>query len=111
MKQSSLRTLRRKYQATGNERVGFIHKTRGVLELTNIAREADKGFEIDPLDLIKHEDHITHIWHTHPGAEAEPSDQDLEGFKAYPDLFHIIVGSDGTKQYRVTDAGLIVEHA
>lgn len=87
------------YSDEGHERVGIILRDGSILELQNVAPDPEESFSVSTEDLIKFEGFSVATWHTHPNAEAQLSGRDYEGFRAWPDLLHFIVGKDGIRCY------------
>jgi proteasome lid subunit RPN8/RPN11 len=95
------------------ERCGLILTDGKPLELTNIAEEPDKGFEMDPEQVLGHIDDAIGTWHTHPFTTPILSGEDYLFFLSWPDLDHNIIGYDlkGMVQvlsYKVED-GVVVQ--
>lgn len=92
------------YTSEGIERCGFIDFDNKAIEVSNVSPEPEQGYMMRGEDVITFTE--THrcwaTWHTHPGRDytANLSVDDYECFKAWPNLIHFIVGSDGVRCYR-----------
>ena len=93
-----------------NERVGLILKSGEVVELENVSSQPDKMFSTKPEDLIRYEDEMLATWHTHPEGESLLSGEDYIGFQMYPDLLHLIFGTEGVSGY-VVKRGAVIQDA
>lgn len=89
-----------------NERVGFILHDDTIVEVENVCQEPKGGFEVSGADILKHLSIAKATWHTHPGGTANLSVGDYESFLAFPDWDHFIVGTDGTRCFRVMEGTL-----
>lgn len=97
-------TLKRKLKPTDSEeRCGVVLRSGKVLQCENTHPEPAKGFRINAVELLKHEDDLVGTWHTHPGQTAVLSEEDYFGFRQWPDLTHYIVGTNGVRAYRIVD--------
>lgn len=85
------------------EQCGFVLKGNKMVEVKNVHPEPEKGFEIDPEAILRHEDQIKATWHTHPNGTKALSERDYACFLAWPHLEHYIVGLDGVQRYVVED--------
>ena len=92
------------------ERVGLILKSGTILELKNISPDPANSFSVDPTDLIQYEEQAVASWHTHPRTPCDLSGADLEGFLNWPQLLHIIIGTDGVAGY-VIERGAVLNDA
>lgn len=95
-----------------NERCGLI-VDGDIVEITNIHENPEKGFRMDPAEMLESIEHATATWHTHPISDPVLSEADYDGFRQWPDLVHHIVGvRDGkpaVESYIVID-GLVIKH-
>lgn len=95
------------------ERCGLILRSGEVVELPNVAECPEVSFEMDPEALLPHvaADAVEATWHTHPDSDPILSGADYEGFLAWPDLVHHVIGRRDGKivvaSYRVED-GLVI---
>lgn len=83
------------------ERVGLILNDGRVIELKNVAADPAKTFSVSPADMMQYEDEAIASWHTHPVTEADLSTEDYQAFLNWPDLLHLILGTDGLRGYVV----------
>lgn len=95
------------------ELCGVILADGTVMQLPNVHEEPEKGFHIDPECFLKEvEAGASATWHTHPGRDPNLSEEDMSGFRSWPDLTHHIVGiRDGAKaiaSFKVLDGGVVV---
>jgi proteasome lid subunit RPN8/RPN11 len=93
---------------TGAERCGLILTRGTIIEAPNIAADPEHSYEISPEIVLKYLPRLKGTWHTHPGQDANLSEEDDTGFKNWPKLTHYIIGSDGVRAYTVNEAGLVV---
>lgn len=57
---------------------GIITNSFEYRSARNISAKPKTSFIVDPIDILKHEDHIWGFFHSHPGSEDPiPSKQDL----------------------------------
>ena len=91
------------------ERVGFVLKNDEVIELTNICPELNEGAEVAPEDYIKYENDLVAMWHTHPGEKNELSIADYHTFRAFSNIDHYVVGTNGVIRYYVQDGMVLRE--
>jgi proteasome lid subunit RPN8/RPN11 len=94
------------YSDTGPERVGFISQDDFLVEVPNISAHPENSFDVSGEDLIEFGEHAQASWHTHPGASANLSNDDVQAFKNHPTLVHHIVGNDGVRSFVVKN-GLV----
>lgn len=94
--------LKRFYEENGNERCGFVLQHYGIHEVPNICENPDKGFLINTLDIRKYIESGAAIatWHTHPNKDSNLSGEDYRCFRAYPNVFHYIIGNDGVRCFK-----------
>lgn len=76
------------------ERCGLILKNGDVIEVPNIATDPVNSYEMDPVEVLKYLDQVEATWHTHPTSNAVLSHEDRDGFVAWPDWGHVIIGRD-----------------
>ena len=88
----------------GPERGGVILRDGTIVEFTN---HSEDGFVCDVAELIPVEDRLAATWHTHPDATAQLSGMDWASFVAWPNLLHMIIGTDGIRQYRTIGLGVV----
>jgi proteasome lid subunit RPN8/RPN11 len=75
------------------ERCGLVGARGGFHEVGNIHVDPVAGFHMEPSALIDAvEKGAVATWHTHPGKDPNLSDEDMAGFKQWPQLRHYIVG-------------------
>ena len=103
------KSLQKKLGEAGTpERGGVIVAGPKLIELDNIA-EGDDAYTCDSMALVdlmaEHE--LVGTWHTHPGATANLSMGDADTFAGWPDLAHVIVGTDGPRWYAVKNGAVI----
>jgi proteasome lid subunit RPN8/RPN11 len=75
------------------ERCGLIGPRGGFIEVDNLHETPELGFHMDPsafLSAVKSGAVAT--WHTHPGKDPNLSEEDMRGFKQWPQLKHYVVG-------------------
>lgn len=89
------------------ERVGVVLKSLNPVELENVCRDPEEGFEVDASELLAFFDDVVATWHTHPGASCNLSVGDHQCFLNYPELRHYIVGTDGVAEYYVEDGKVL----
>lgn len=96
-----------------NERCGLVLKDGTIVEIENIAEEKTDGYEMNPVAVLPflEADLIAETWHTHPKGDPNLSGEDHDGFLAYPDLVHSIIGwrhgAVTVTRWRVQD-GLVI---
>jgi proteasome lid subunit RPN8/RPN11 len=95
------------------ERCGVIAADGSIMEVPNIHEEPVKGFHMEPTCfLVAVEAGAVATWHTHPGRDPNLSEEDMAGFRAWPQLEHHIIGiRDGeptVHSFRVIDDGVVV---
>lgn len=90
------------------ERGGLLVGEAELIELPNIHPEPANGYMPDTALVLPWIERATGTWHTHPGRTATPSAQDVQSFAGWPDWVHVIVGTDGVRQFR-TKNGMAVE--
>jgi proteasome lid subunit RPN8/RPN11 len=95
------------YLTPGPERGGLILTTGEVIELANCSPDPEQGFMPDPLELLAHVDQAGATWHTHPDESANLSSEDFQTFILWPNLYHVIVGNDGTRWYAVKNGAVV----
>lgn len=96
------------------EYCGVIRADGTVLQLPNVHTEPTRGFEIDPRAFLEQlEAGAVATWHTHPAADPNLSEEDMNGFRQWPQLLHHIVGiRDGEKTvvtFKVLEGGIVVK--
>lgn len=75
------------------ERCGVVLKDGSWLEISNVHPEPEKGFHMDPTSFVAAlEAGAVATWHTHPGKDPNLSEEDMIGFRQWPQLKHYIVG-------------------
>lgn len=106
--ESLLESLKTKYSDEGNERVGYIKKGQ-IVEWENIHPDPAHYFEVSFEDTVALDEdaEAEAIWHTQPGQTSQLSYEDSMGFYAFPNLKHIVIGSDGLRVYRVDGNAVI----
>lgn len=94
------RALRRLYNESGNERVGFI-KGQSVIEVQNVSIKPDLGFEVSGQDIqtFMSDSEYWATWHTHPNQNSNISGKDYELVKNWPRSIHFIIGNDGVRAF------------
>ena len=97
------------YADTGPERVGFVLNNGKVVEVNNVCPDPENGFEVNPIDIIMHEEELVGVWHTHPGASSNLSMDDHAGIKNWPNLTHYIIGKDGVRAYKVNAGSILID--
>lgn len=90
-----------RFHTPGPERVGLILRNGEIVELNNISGAPDNSFGVAPEEMIRYEGEAVATWHTHPSGTAAISTEDYLGFRMWPDLLHLIVGTDGVRGYTV----------
>lgn len=79
--------------AGADELCGVILADGDVMQLPNIHLEPKAGFHLEPAAFLEQlELGAIGTWHTHPGADANLSQEDMNGFRQWPQLDHYIVG-------------------
>lgn len=106
MKQAIVQAIQHAKEKCPEETCGIIGIFKGkvkYIECENIADEKEKYFIIDPLDYAKAEDsmEITHIVHSHPNINPNPSQADLVAIEK-GDLPWLIV-NPRTEQHTITE--------
>jgi proteasome lid subunit RPN8/RPN11 len=91
------------------ERVGFITNDGEVVEVKNIHHTPDLAFDVDPKVMIAYEDKICATWHTHPITTSHLSSEDYVGFQMWPELLHLIVGTDGVAGYVIRNRAVVTD--
>lgn len=94
------------------ERCGVITADGQVIEIQNIHENPVVGFHMEPGAFIQAvEAGAIATWHTHPGRDPNLSQEDFEGFHAWPNLVHHIIGiRDGepaVHSFRFEDGALV----
>lgn len=75
------------------ERCGLIGARGGFIEIDNIHEQPEIGFHMEPVAFIEAiEKGAGATWHTHPGKDPNLSEEDMNGFRQWPNLIHYIVG-------------------
>lgn len=94
------------------ELCGIVTADGDVAQLPNIHADPLRGFHIEPaafLDALKAGAVAT--WHTHPGKDPNLSEEDMAGFRQWPQLVHHILGiRDGephVHSFRVVDGAVV----
>lgn len=82
-----------------------------IVELDNVASDPRDAFAVRPEDMLRHVDRAVATWHTHPRGSCNLTVEDWDGFRAWPQLKHWIVGLDGQACYEVTERGSILRCA
>ncbi len=95
------------FLSSPNERVGLILADGSLVELRNISERSAESFLVDPAELLAHEDQMVGTWHTHPRTPATLSGDDYQTFLMWPDLLHVIVGTDGVRGYLVAKGAVV----
>lgn len=95
------------------ERCGVILTNGDIVEIPNIHQEPVKGFHMEPVCFLAAvTDGAIGTWHTHPGRDPNLSEEDMKGFRAWPQLTHHIVGiRDGapaSHSFKVIEDGVVV---
>jgi proteasome lid subunit RPN8/RPN11 len=90
------------------EKCGLILMDGTIVSSKNLCGDPEKGFILDPADLVRYEDNLYGTWHTHPGGTANLSEEDWFGFQQWPDLKHFVIGVDGVRCF-VVEGSLIIE--
>jgi hypothetical protein len=80
-----------------------------LIEVENKAKDPTDGFEVSASDLFSYGLTADATWHTHPGKTASMSLRDDLAFRAWPELTHYIIGSDGIRCYVVHETGQVIE--
>ncbi|SKB62193.1 Mov34/MPN/PAD-1 family protein [Sphingopyxis flava] len=96
------------------ERCGFIFRDGSIVEIDNVHSEPERGFRMDPKQILEHVDNpdLVGTWHTHPGGDPNLSQEDYAGFLSWPHLEHHIVGElrgTPTVESFVIDNGLVLK--
>jgi proteasome lid subunit RPN8/RPN11 len=96
------------------ELCGVVAADGAVYQLPNIHENPANGFRVDPKSFLEQvENGAVATWHTHPGRDPTLSEEDLEGFRAWPHLVHIIIGVRNQElafeAYKVVDGGIVVK--
>ena len=99
--------LLKKYSPQGPERGGFILPGGQLVEFKNVSDEPELGFAPDLIDAIPHANDAVGTWHTHPGGTANLSAEDVNTYVQWPELIHVIAGSDGLRWYSVKNGAVI----
>jgi len=75
------------------ERCGVVMPDGEIVEIKNIHANPVEGFHMEPRAFLGYvENGAVATWHTHPGNDPNLSQEDYEGFHAWPNLVHHIVG-------------------
>lgn len=95
------------------ELCGVILADGDIMQLPNIHEEPVKGFHMDPAAFLEQiEAGAVATWHTHPGRDPNLSEEDMGGFRQWPNLVHHIVGirdgEPGVHSFRVIEDGVVV---
>lgn len=83
------------------ERCGFVLKDGAVVEVLNVHEDPQRGFRVDPLEILKHEGQVSATWHTHPHTGPNLSMADYNTFLAWPEWFHYVAARDTVWCYYV----------
>lgn len=111
----AMRSLIDLYDEGSNlERCGFVFADGSLVEIDNIHDTPERGFRMDPAQILEHVDNpdLTGTWHTHPGGDPNLSQEDYAGFMNWPHVEHHIVGTLGGKTKVETfavDSGLVLK--
>ena len=85
-----------------DERCGFVMADGSVIEVENIHPQPHRGFLMSAAAVLQAEEAVA-IWHTHPTESSALSHEDYRGFLQWPDMTHIIIGTDQVRVYQVVD--------
>lgn len=100
--------LQERYADTGAERVGFILKDYTIVEVLNTSNDPENSFSVSGQDIMKYACHeAIGSWHTHPNQASNLSGEDYGNFMKWKDLFHLIIGNDGTKCFRCISNSMV----
>lgn len=102
-----LEDMLKSFLAPGPERVGFILDNGDIVEVPNISDKPNESFSVSTNILSTYEDRMVATWHTHPGGSSNLSVEDLDGFLAWPDQRHYVIGEDGVRCYVVKDGAVL----
>lgn len=95
-----------------SEHCGLILTDGTFVHVANLHAEPVKGFHMDPKELVFYAGQISATWHTHPAQDPNLSEEDMNGFRQWPELEHHIIGiRDGkptVHTFRVLDDGVVV---
>ncbi len=100
MAQDPILSLTEFYAPTGAERCGFVLKDGTVVETRNVSTDSENGFDMPAEEIIQYADLAKATWHTHPNQNSNLSKEDMAMFLAWPDLEHVVVGSDGVRVFK-----------
>lgn len=100
--------------ASGEERCGVVRRDGTIWQIANIHREPQRGFIMEPKSFLTEvEEGASATWHTHPGHDPALSEDDMEGFRAWPNLRHHIIGirhgEVTVTSYTVLEDGVVVK--
>lgn len=95
------------------ERCGVVRPDGTIWQIANIHREPARGFIMEPKSFLAEvEAGALATWHTHPAGDPNLSEEDLNGFRAWPSLEHHIIGIRDGKPliltFKVLDDGVVV---
>lgn len=76
------------------ERCGLVLVDGTLVEVENIAEDKANSYVMNPSAVLPFliAGAITGTWHTHVNDDPNLSGEDHEGFRAWPDLDHFIIG-------------------
>lgn len=96
-----------------HEKCGLVLQDGTVVEVKNVANNPVIGYLMDPVEVLPYltAGTVAGTWHTHPSGSAVLSGEDLEGFNAWPDLIHHVIGWAGNKpevrSYKIVEGAVV----
>lgn len=102
----------KKLVCPGPERVGCIRKDHSILEFINDSLKPEESFTVPDEALGVLETEALATWHTHPQGSPNLSGDDYNTFRAWPELYHFIIGLNGVKCYKYCETrGAVIEES
>ena len=98
----------KQYWGSEFERCGFILKSGEIVEVTNIANNPEKEFQVSDEDFEKYYADTVASWHTHTDTFSNLSLSDYYTFLALPEWKHWIVSQHKTVQFYVEGKDVFV---
>ncbi|CCV12925.1 hypothetical protein [Mesorhizobium sp. STM 4661] len=91
------------------EHVGFVLKSGKVIEVENICKNPQEGFDVKGEDIALYALTAQATWHTHPKADYNLSANDFNTYLNWPELDHYIIGDNGIRKYIVEDGEVLID--
>lgn len=98
------------YNPTGPERCGFVLPGDEIHEVPNICPQPLYAFLVATKHIREYVEGLKAeaSWHTHPDRTSLMSPDDSVMFRAYPDMYHFVIGNDGVRCYQLNKERKVV---